>query len=247
MDKGNRDKKIAVITGAGSRSGLGFETASQLAAIGYRVLLTARKGAAARERAAELKQAGFDVRGSELNVEDPESISSLAGELKREGRVDVLINNAARPPVNGSTATSADLTLARESMETILFGTWRVTQCVLPFLLASQHPRVVNVSSGAGSHLDSHFGLHAGRGVDPAYAVAKAALNAFTTALAAELAGLNVLVNAVCPGLTATSPGTEAIGARPVKEGARGIVWAATLRDDGPSGQLFRDGLPLPW
>lgn len=246
MNQG-KSTKVALITGAGKRTGLGFATASRLAELGFRVLLTARNGEAARERAAELRYAGHDVTGDELNVENPSSLGALTARLRGEGRVDVLINNAARAPVNGERATSADLVLARESMETILFGTWRVTQCVLPYLLASPHPRIVNVSSGAGSHLDRRFGLHTSVGTDPAYAVAKSALNALTASLATELRELRVLVNAVCPGFTATFPGAEAMGARPVNESAQGVVWAATLPDDGPSGSLFRDGAVLPW
>ncbi len=56
-----------------------------------------------------------------------------------------------------------------------------------------------------------------------------------------------ILVNAVCPGLTATWPGPEAMGARPVADSVPGIVWAATLPDDGHSGGFFRDGQPLAW
>ena len=62
-----------------------------------------------------------------------------------------------------------------------------------------------------------------------------------------RLDGSGILVNAVCPGLTATAPGMEAMGARPVADGAAGVVWAATLPDDGPSGGFFRDGRPVPW
>jgi NAD(P)-dependent dehydrogenase (short-subunit alcohol dehydrogenase family) len=65
--------------------------------------------------------------------------------------------------------------------------------------------------------------------------------------LAAELEGSNILVNAVCPGLTATAPSIEAIGARPIPEGAASVVWAATLPDDDPTGGFFRDGKRLPW
>ncbi len=72
-------------------------------------------------------------------------------------------------------------------------------------------------------------------------------MNALTSTLAAELAGTPILVNSVCPGLTATWPGAERMGARPIADGAASVVWAATLPDDGPSGGFFRDGQPLPW
>ena len=65
--------------------------------------------------------------------------------------------------------------------------------------------------------------------------------------MATELADTPILVNAVCPGLTATWPGAEQTGARPVAESATGVVWAATLLDDGPRGGFFRDCRPLPW
>lgn len=64
----------------------------------------------------------------------------------------------------------------------------------------------------------------------PAYTLSKAALN----------------VNAVCPGWVATWPGTAALGARPVADGAKGVVDVA-LADDDVSGGFFRDGRALPW
>jgi NAD(P)-dependent dehydrogenase (short-subunit alcohol dehydrogenase family) len=79
------------------------------------------------------------------------------------------------------------------------------------------------------------------------YGISKAALNALTSTQAAELADTPIIVNAVCPGLTATYPGAEAMGARSVAAGAAGVLWAATLPDDGPRGRLFRDGEPLGW
>ena len=85
------------------------------------------------------------------------------------------------------------------------------------------------------------------RGAAATYGISKAAVNALTATLAAELADTPILVNAVCPGLTATWQGAEQMGARPVADGAAAVVWAATLPDDGPRGGFFRDGAPLGW
>lgn len=80
----------------------------------------------------------------------------------------------------------------------------------------------------------------------PAYQVTKAALNALTRTLAGEVRGSGILVNTVCPGWVATDMG-GAGAPRSAKEGAAGIVWAATLPNHGPTGGFFRDGKPLPW
>ena len=79
----------------------------------------------------------------------------------------------------------------------------------------------------------------------PAYSVSKAALNALTRILAAELEADGVLVNAVCPGWVATDMGGA--GGRPVADGAASVVWAVRLDDDGPTGGFFRDGRPVAW
>ena len=81
-------------------------------------------------------------------------------------------------------------------------------------------------------------------GGTPVYSLTKAALNALTIMLAIQLKGGGVLVNAVCPGWTATDMGG---GGRPISEGAASVVWAVTLEDDGPTGGFFRDGQRLPW
>ena len=92
------------------------------------------------------------------------------------------------------------------------------------------------VSSGAGSLADMGAGT-------PAYSVSKAALNAMTRILAAELSEDGVLVNSVCPGWVATDMGGS--GGRPVEDGAGSVMWAVLLGDDGPTGGFFRDGKPV--
>ena len=223
--------EIAVVTGA--NRGIGLEVVRQLAERGLQVVLTAReegKGAAA---AASL--AG-DVRVAALDVSDQDSVECFArwAEDNLE-RVDVLVNNAAILHDTWERASDADLALVHQALETNLFGAWRVTQALLPLLAKSPNARIVNVSSGAGS-------LRSMRGA-PAYSVSKAALNALTRLLASELP--QIRVNAVCPGWVATDMGRP--GGRHVRDGAAGVVWAATLGRDGPTGGFFRDGAPLPW
>jgi NAD(P)-dependent dehydrogenase (short-subunit alcohol dehydrogenase family) len=237
--------RVVLITGAAR--GIGLEVARQLGQSGATVLLAARRAADALAAAGGLEG---DVRPLEvaLDVTEPAQVAAAAAEIGRDpGRLDVLINNAAAY-VDWSEATShADLEAAGAVLRTNLFGAWRMTNALLPLLQASPHPRVVNVSSGAGSHADDQFGLTRRGGAAATYGISKAALNALTSTYAAELAGTPVLVNAVCPGLTATWPGAEQMGARPVEESAASVIWAATLPDDGPRGGLFRDGEPLAW
>ena len=198
--------------------------------------------------AARLKGDAQDVHPYRLDVTSPKDITTLGATVEQEWhQLDVLVNNAAGASPFAEKPSSADLTQARAVMEATLFGSWRLCQVLLPLLRRSAAGRIVNVSSGAGSHGDPVFGLTSGHGMGPGYALAKAALNALTAGLAFELRETRVLVNAVCPGFTATFPGGESMGARPVAEGAAGVVWAATLGEGGPSGGFFRDQKTLPW
>jgi NAD(P)-dependent dehydrogenase (short-subunit alcohol dehydrogenase family) len=131
-----------------------------------------------------------------------------------------------------------DLDEVRRGLETNLFGAWRMVQALLPLLRRSEHGRIVNVSSGAGS-------LESMEGGAPTYAVSKTALNALTRILADELSTDGILVNSICPGWTETDMGGP--GGRDIAEGAASVVWGVTLPDDGPTGGFFRDGEPRPW
>jgi NAD(P)-dependent dehydrogenase (short-subunit alcohol dehydrogenase family) len=228
-----------VVLVTGSAKGIGREVARQLTERGETVIVSARDGARARQVADEL-----GARAVELDVTDDASVAAAAGAI---GELDVLVNNAAAFVDWSEMASAADLATAREVIDTNLLGTWRVTQAMLPLLRRSAHPRIVMVSSGGGSHADEQFGLTRRGGAAATYGISKAALNALTATFAAELASTPVLVNAVCPGLTATWPGAEEMGARPVADGAASVLWAATLPDDGPRGGFFRDGEPLGW
>jgi NAD(P)-dependent dehydrogenase (short-subunit alcohol dehydrogenase family) len=220
---------VALVTG-GNR-GIGLEVCRQLAHNGHDVILGSRDEAKGKRAAVGIDER---VRALQLDVADHESVERAARELEH---VDVLINNAAILYDTWANAIDADLAEVHTALETNLFGAWRTTQAFLPHLRRSAHGRVVNVSSGSGSLSEMSAGT-------PAYSVSKAGLNALTRILAAELRGDGILVNAICPGWTDTDMGQ---GGRPVSEGAAGIVWAAELHDDGPTGGFFRDGRPLAW
>ena len=231
--------RVAVVTGA--NRGIGREVARQLAAADDTVILTARDQGKAVAAAAALAGpgAGGAVVPHRLDVTDPSSAAALAEFVgQRFGRLDVLVNNAAIHYDTQQQAGTAEVTIVREALETNLLGAWQVTQALLPLLRRSEHGRIVNVSSEGGSLTNMGGGI-------PAYRISKAALNALTRMLAAELRPDRILVNSVCPGWVATDMGGP--GGRPVRDGAASILWAIDLPDAGPTGGFYRDGRPLPW
>jgi NAD(P)-dependent dehydrogenase (short-subunit alcohol dehydrogenase family) len=226
---------IALVTG-GNR-GLGLETARQLAARGMTVVIGSRDLAAGEAAAGGIEG---EVRARALDVADDASVEQLRADVESDpGRLDVLVNNAG---LHFDTYSAPALDVDAEAIERTLqpntLGAWRMIRAFAPLLRRSAHGRIVNVSSGAGQLDDMGPGL-------PAYRISKTALNAITRIVANELRDDGVLVNSVCPGWVATDMGGP--GGRPVDEGAAGIVWAATLPDDGPTGGFFRDGEPIPW
>lgn len=231
----SESQAVAVVTGA--NRGIGLELCRQLAGIGFAVALGSRDLANGTAAARSIDAA--NVAACELDVSDDQSVGAAAAWVTaRFGRCDALINNAAIDYDAWERAENADLELVHDAMETNLFGVWRVTLAFLPLLRASTHGRIVNVSSEGGSLASMGAGL-------PAYHTTKAALNALTRTLAAELRSANILVNAICPGWTATDMGGP--GGRPVADGAASVLWGVTLPDRGPTGGFFRDGQPLPW
>ena len=226
------DGRVVVVTGA--NRGLGREVARQCAARGDTVVLGSRDLDAGRRAAREIGAVPMA-----LDVTDPAGLAAAAQEVERAvGRVEVLVNNAAVHYDTDQNAVDVDLAVVREAIETNVLGAWQTTLAFLPLLRSSAHPRVVMVSSEGGS-------LASMGGGTPAYSVSKAALNALTRVLAGDLRRDGVLVNAVCPGWTATDMGGP--GGRPVAEGARSVLWAVDLLDGGPTGTFTRDGQPLRW
>jgi NAD(P)-dependent dehydrogenase (short-subunit alcohol dehydrogenase family) len=232
------DGGVALVTGA--NRGIGREVARQLAERGLRVLLSARDGEKASAAARELAQStGASVLPLALDVSDPQSIAAAAEQVRADpGRLDVLVNNAGIGSDFGVSGVDPNFAAIQRALDTNFYGAYRLTVALLGLLRESPHPRIVNVSSGMG-------GVAEMGGWSPGYRVSKAALNSMTRILSTELRDAGFLVNSACPGFVNTDMGGPMGATKPVEDGAAGIVWLATLPDDGPTGGFFRDGRPV--
>ncbi len=230
-----QQRRTALVTGA--NQGIGYEVCRQLGSQGLRIVLTARDPKAGRVAAERLAADGLNVRFELLDVSSEESVAACADRLRRDGEhIDILVNNAAIHHPGGI------LEMAREAlqqtMDTNFFGAVWTCQAFIPSMQLAGYGRVVNVSSNSGAF--------SGRLSGPtAYSISKAALNAMTVKLAAEVRG-DVKVNAADPGWVRTRMGGSG-APRSAEQAADTIVWLATLPADGPSGGFFRDRKRVPW
>ncbi len=240
---------IALVTGVSREMGLGFGVARLLAEKGFQVVITARDIAKAEELATKLKTEGHDVTAAAMDVTSDASVEQCAKYVTDTfGSLDVLINNAATGYEFEHDMLNTSLANVEAALATNVIGVWRTCNAFLPVLRNSSQPRIVNVSSESGS-FGSEGGLNSPYtlGMLSAYSVSKAALNAYTVKFAQSLQSTDVLVNAVHPGFTATYEGLADQGARAASESAVGVIWAATLPKDGPTGGFFCDGKPMEW
>ena len=227
--------RVALVSG-GNR-GIGLEVCRRLAEEGLAVILGSRDEEQGRQ-AAESLPGNVTVR--QLDVADAGSVEKIAASVQNDfGRLDVLVNNAGISNDEGQSGTEADLDRVKEALEANLFGAWRLCEAAIPHMRRERYGRIVNVSTGLAALEDMGGG-------SPGYRISKTGLNALTRILASELRGSGILVNAVNPGWVQTDMG-GANANRTVEEGADGVVWAATLPNNGPTGGFFRDRRPTTW
>jgi NAD(P)-dependent dehydrogenase (short-subunit alcohol dehydrogenase family) len=243
-----KTKQLALITGVGKQTGIGFETARQLANMDYQIIITSRKQETADQLAGMLIAEGLDIVPMGLDVTDEIMVKAIAEQVDlRFGKLDVLINNATLFPDKFDTV-SVDLADIKNVFDSNFIGAWSTIKYFTPLLKKSEHARIVNVSSSSGSYNGEEYSLlNPWRGIISAYSISKLALNGLTLKAALDLKNDGILVNAATPGITATYEVLANFGGRPVSEGAKSIVFAATLPKGGPTGKFFKDGEIIGW
>mgnify|MGYP003869126155 CR=1 FL=1 len=189
----NMEKRVALITGASG--GLGSAIASTLAENGFAVALHYRSS---EKKALKLKntleEKGFDawmVQGDVTKKSDIESMVQKT--LEHYGHIDVLVNNAGAlkdAPIDEMSDEAFD-----RVMDINLRGPWLLTKEVVPHMKKRTYGRIVNISSGVGSH---------GAANKSNYGASKGAINTLTKSLCKELGPFGITVNAVEPGLIET-------------------------------------------
>ena len=225
-------ERIVLITGG--NKGLGFETAKVLQQKGYNVYIGSRDAERGRQAADEL-----GVKYVQLDVTDDISIQQAYLQIQdREGRLDILINNAG---ISGGFKKPADLTVndVQQVYNTNVFGIVRMMHTFIPLLEKSEQPVVVNVSSGLGS-----FGMVTNPNTQEskvnslAYCSSKSAVTMITLQYAKGLP--HIQINAADPGSTNTDlVGDFSNNAKPASEGIIPIVKLATIDKDGPTGTFI--------
>lgn len=185
--------RVALVTGAGSPTGIGFATATLLRDLGADVLLTATTQRV-HARAAEI-----GARGMVADLTDEAQVASLPDD------VDILVNNAGMVSVGGGFEAGSlggmHLSTWRAGLARNLDTAFLVSRHVVPRMRARGWGRVVNVASVTGAVMAMRD--------EPVYAAAKAGMVGFTRALAVDCAHAGVTVNAVAPGWIATGSQTE--------------------------------------
>lgn len=198
-------QQVALVSGAGSDSGIGLAIARRLGQQGVRVLLTA-SSARVEQRAAELCAEGIQARARASDLTDEQQVAELVEwALAQWGQIDILVNNAGMAmqgsPEPFAELAEMDLATWNLSLNRNLTTTFLLTRGVLPGMRARGYGRIVNISSTTGT-----------RGSNPgesAYSAAKAGMLGLSMGLALEVAKQGITVNSVAPGWIATGSSTE--------------------------------------
>ena len=245
MSASDLSGRFALVSGAGSPTGIGMATARALGEMGAHVALTSTTERI-HERVAELRSAGVQAVGFVARLDTEEAVDGLASELVAAGIVPtILVNNAGMVSVSdGEMMTGGldgDVADWRRSLDMSLTSAFLLTRAMVPGMRAAGWGRIVNVASVSGAVMATR--------ADVAYATAKAGMVGLTRAVAVDEAAGGITSNAVAPGWIATGSQTddEAAQGRSVPMGRSGtalevasaIAWLASPRASYITGQVI--------
>jgi 3-oxoacyl-[acyl-carrier protein] reductase len=226
--------RVALVTGAGSASGIGLATAWLLGELGASVAVTSTTRRI-DDRAAELVDAGVSASGHAGDLTDEEQVARIVAEVvAAHGALDIVVNNAGMLSVgSGSEAGSLltmDLATWRAGLARNLDTAFLVCRAAMPHLIGHGWGRVVNVTSVTGPVMAMRD--------EPAYAAAKAGMVGLARSIAVDFGGAGVTANAVAPGWIATgsqTPHEQQQGLRTplgrsasAREVASAVAWLCT-------------------
>jgi 3-oxoacyl-[acyl-carrier protein] reductase len=198
--------RVAVVTGAGSPTGIGFAVCRRLGELGAAVALTATTGRV-DDRAGELREMGVPATGVVADLTEPAAAEAVvAAVTDRWGRLDILVNNAGMTSVTDSHAVSGGADRLpydewQHSMRRNLDTAFLMTRAAVPRMRLGAWGRIVMVSSVTGPVMAMRD--------DAAYAAGKAAMVGLARSLAVDLAPEGITANVVAPGWIATGSQTH--------------------------------------
>jgi NAD(P)-dependent dehydrogenase (short-subunit alcohol dehydrogenase family) len=192
----NLKGKVALVTGAGSQVGFGKGICLALAEAGCDLAVNDVNGDGANQTAAAVKAIGRKALPVKADITRVDEVKSMVQQvLNKFGRIDILVNNAGR-----ATQRMSFVDTPEKNWQIVfnlnVYGTFYVTQAVLPSMIERKYGIIINIASGAG--ISGMPGcLH--------YGASKAAVIAFTRGLAKEVISSGISVNAIAPGLGDTN------------------------------------------
>ncbi|MBI1349532.1 MAG: SDR family oxidoreductase [Actinomycetales bacterium] len=197
--------RVALVTGAGSETGIGFAAAVLLAELGASVAVAATTDRI-QLRADELRARGASASGHVADLTSPEAAEGLVAEtLVAHGRLDIVVNNAGMVSVGtspeGGDLRGTDPATWRAGIERNLDSAFLVTRAAMPHLVERRWGRIVHVSSVTGPVMAMRNEI--------TYASAKAGMVGMARSIAVDYARFGITANAVAPGWIATGSQTE--------------------------------------